>query len=123
MEKQYTEHTVIIPSHNTLEHLKNTYQSIKKYAPNVPMIIIDDASEDGTDVWLNTLSDKNLTVIIGKERKGHTYWYDEGMRRAQTPIVSILHSDMIIGPGYFENMLKHLKPLSIVCAVYCFSMF
>jgi hypothetical protein len=23
---------------------------------------------------------------------------------------------MIIGPGYFENMLKHLKPLSIVCA-------
>lgn len=116
MEKRNEQHTVIIPSHNTLEHLKNTYQSIKKYAPNVPMIIIDDASEDGTDIWLNTLNDKNLTVIIDKERKGHTYWYDEGMRRAQTPIVSILHSDMIIGPGYFENMLKHLKPLSVVCA-------
>ena len=116
MEKRNEQHTVIIPSHNTLEHLKNTYQSIKKYAPNVPMIIIDDASEDGTDIWLNTLNDKNLTVIIDKERKGHTYWYDEGMRRAKTPIVSILHSDMIIGPGYFENMLKHLKPLSVVCA-------
>ena len=116
MEKRNQQHTVIIPSYNTLEHLKNTYQSIKKYAPNVPMIIIDDASEDGTDVWLNSLDDKNLTIIIGKERKGHTYWYDEGMRRAKTPIVSILHSDMIIGPGYFENMLKHLKPLSVVCA-------
>jgi len=116
MEKRNEQHTVIIPSHNTLEHLKNTYQSIKKYAPNVPMIIIDDASEDGTDIWLNTLNDKNLTVIIDKERKGHTYWYDEGMRRAKTSIVSILHSDMIIGPGYFENMLKHLKPLSVVCA-------
>jgi hypothetical protein len=102
MEKTNAQHTVIIPSHNTLEHLKNTYASIKKFAPNVPMIIIDDASEDNTDKWLESLVDDKLTVIIDKERKGHTYWYDEGMRRAKTDIVSILHSDMIIGPGYFE---------------------
>ena len=48
MEKRNEQHTVIIPSYNTLGHLKNTYQSIKKYAPNVSMIIIDDASKDGT---------------------------------------------------------------------------
>ena len=116
METKNAQHTVIIPSYNTLGHLKNTYQSIKKYAPNVPMIIIDDASEDGTDVWLNSLNDDKLTVIIDKERKGHTYWYDEGMRRAKTEIVSILHSDMIIGPNYFENMLKHLEKGKVVCA-------
>ena len=110
METKNAQHTVIIPSYNTLGHLKNTYQSIKKYAPNVPMIIVDDASEDGTDIWLNNLNDDKLTVIIDKERKGHTYWYDEGMRRAKTDIVSILHSDMIIGPNYFENMLKYYIP-------------
>ena len=110
------QHTVIIPSHNTLEHLKNTYKSIKKFAPKVPMIIIDDASEDGTDKWLETLDDNLLTVIIDKQRKGHTYWYDEGMRLAKTDIVSILHSDMIIGPEYFENMLKHLEKGKVVCA-------
>ena len=116
METKNAQHTVIIPSYNTLGHLKNTYQSIKKYAPNVPMIIVDDASEDGTDIWLNNLNDDKLTVIIDKERKGHTYWYDEGMRRAKTDIVSILHSDMIIGPNYFENMLKHLEKSKVVCA-------
>ena len=116
METKNAQHTVIIPSYNTLGHLKNTYRSIKKYAPNVPMIIVDDASEDGTDIWLNNLNDDKLTVIIDKERKGHTYWYDEGMRRAKTDIVSILHSDMIIGPNYFENMLKHLEKGKVVCA-------
>lgn len=116
MENKHIEHTVIIPSHNTLEHLKNTYQSIKKYAPKVNMIIIDDASEDGTSKWLSNLNDDYLQTIISKERKGHTYWYDEGMRRAKTNIVSILHSDMIIGPGYFENMLKHLEKGKVVCA-------
>ena len=116
MEKRNESHTVIIPSHNTLEHLKNTYQSIKKFAPNVSLIIIDDASEDGTGTWLQTLKDTLLTVVIGEQRKGHTYWYDEGMRLAKTDIVSILHSDMIIGPGYFENMLKHLEKGKVVCA-------
>jgi len=110
-------HTVIIPSFNTLHHLKNTYTSLGKYAPEADIIIIDDASEDGTAEWLDSLSDnKKLTVIMSSERKGHTYWYDEGMRRAKTDVVSILHSDMIIGPGYFENMIKHLEKGTVVCA-------
>lgn len=108
--------TVIIPSHNTLEHLKNTYTSVRKYYPTIPMIIIDDASTDGTDHWLRSLTDIALVIIIDPERKGHTFWYDEGMRRSTTEIVSILHSDMMIGPNYFENMAKHLRRGSVVCA-------
>ena len=109
-------HTVVIPSYNTLAHLKNTYESIKKYASDVNIIIIDDASIDGTSEWLYTLEDNHLEVIISEKRRGHTYWYDEGMRRANTDIVSILHSDMIIGPGYFDNLLKHLERGKVVCA-------
>ena len=109
-------HTVIIPSYNTLPHLKNTYESLKRYAPEVDILVIDDAPEDGTWEWLNSLRDNKLQVIIGPKREGHTYWYDEGMRHADTDIVSILHSDMIIGPGYFENMLKHLERGKVVCA-------
>ena len=109
-------HTVIIPSYNTLPHLKNTYESIKRYAREVDLIIIDDASNDGTAEWLHTIDDSRLQIIISEQRRGHTYWYDEGMRRAKTDIVSILHSDMIIGPGYFENLLKHLERGRVVCA-------
>ena len=109
-------HTVIIPSYNTLQHLQNTYKSLLQYGNGVKIIIIDDASEDGTAKWLESLKNKNLQIIISPKRKGHTYWYDEGMRLAKTEIVSILHSDMIIGPNYFENLLKHLKPGKVVCA-------
>ena len=109
-------HTVIIPSYNTLPHLKNTYESIKRYGGDVDIIIIDDASEDGTAEWLIELDDERLNRVLSPERKGHTYWYDEGMRLAETDIVSILHSDMIIGPGYFDNLLKHLERGKVVCA-------
>lgn len=108
--------TVIVPSHNTVNHLKNTYTSIRKFYPNIPLIIIDDASTDGTDEWLMSLSDSNLTIIVDRTRKGHTFWYDEGMRLAKTDICAILHSDMMIGPLYFENLLKNLKKNTVVCA-------
>jgi GT2 family glycosyltransferase len=107
-------HTVIIPSYNTLPHLKNAISSLYRYAPDVDIIVIDDASTDGTAEYIKAL--KVFKAIVSKERRGHTYWYDEGMRLAQTEIVSILHSDMIIGPGYFENMLKHLRRGKVVCA-------
>lgn len=116
MQTMLNNTTVIVPSHNTLEHLKNTYQSIRKYYPTIKLIMIDDASSDNTDTWLQSLTDVNLTCIVDKERKGHTFWYDEGMRQSTTDIVSILHSDMMIGPNYFENMLKHLRRGSVVCA-------
>ena len=108
--------SLIIPSYNTLNHLKNTYESVRKYYTDIEMVIINDGSEDGTSEWLESLEDKNVIKINSKERKGHTYFYDEGMKQATNEIVSILHSDMVIGPNYLENQLKHLKKGTVVCA-------
>jgi len=47
---------------------------------------------------------------------GHTVLYDVGISLAETPIVSILHSDMIVTQNYVGNMLKNLAPLSVVSA-------
>ena len=38
------------------------------------------------------------------------------MRQATNEIVGIMHSDMIIGPNYIENTLKHLERGKVVCA-------
>jgi hypothetical protein len=46
---------------------------------------------------------------------GHTVLYDKGIELAETKIVGILHADMIVGPNYIENMIKHLKPGVVVC--------
>jgi glycosyltransferase involved in cell wall biosynthesis len=108
--------SLIIPSYNTEKHLVNTYNSVRKYYKNVEMVIINDGSTDNTYEWLEALEDNNVIKINSKERKGHTFFYDEGMRQATNEIVGILHSDMVIGPNYLENMLKHLERGKVVCA-------
>tara|TARA_Y100000592_G_scaffold100941_1_gene183918 strand:- start:176 stop:1339 length:1164 start_codon:yes stop_codon:yes gene_type:complete len=115
MEKKHNI-SLIIPSYNTEKHLINTYNSVRKYYKNIEMVIINDGSTDNTSEWLDSLEDKNVIKINSKERKGHTFFYDEGMKHATNEIVGILHSDMIIGPNYIENMLKHLKKGKVVCA-------
>ena len=42
--------------------------------------------------------------------------YDKGIELVKTDIIGILHVDMIVGPNYIENLLKHLKPQTVVCA-------
>ena len=108
--------SLIIPSYNTEKHLINTYNSVRKYYKDVEMVIINDGSTDNTSEWLDNLEDNNVIKINSKERKGHTFFYDEGMRQATNEIVGIIHSDMIIGPNYIENTLKYLKRGKVVCA-------
>lgn len=109
--------SIVIPSHNNLRHLKNAYASIRKHASEVELILIDDASTDGTYEWMEELStqDKNLIVLKSDKRKGHTILYDEGIKAATKDIVGIMHADMIMGPNYVQNMVKHIKPGIVVC--------
>jgi GT2 family glycosyltransferase len=107
--------TLIIPSYNNLRHLKNCYHSIREHYPDVKLVLIDDGSNDGTYEWMYSLENKNITYLRESNRVGHTILYDKGIKYANTPIVGILHADMIVGPNYLENMLKHLKPKTVVC--------
>jgi len=109
--------SLIIPSYNNLRHLKNVYASIQKHAPNAEVILMNDGSADGTSEWFRDLAGSvNLQLYEQEERVGHTILYDKGIELATNDIVGILHADMIIGPLYIENMLKHLQPGKVVCA-------
>lgn len=112
--------SLIIPSHNNLRHLKNVYESIIKHAPQSEVILLDDGSTDGTWEWISELAElhqhREVKVYQSNKRVGHTILYDVGIKMATNDIVGILHADMIIGPNYVENLVKHLKPRTVVCA-------
>lgn len=109
--------SIVVPSHNNLRHLKNAYQSIRKHGPEVEIVMIDDASTDGTYEWMNEVykEDNNVIILKSDDRKGHTILYDLGIEHATNQIVGIMHADMIMGPNYVENTVKHLKPGTVVC--------
>jgi glycosyltransferase involved in cell wall biosynthesis len=113
--------TFIIPVRNNQKYAKQAYESIRRYHPSEHWIILlDDASTDNTWEWIQQLIKTDEKVIgylnESKERIGHTVLYDLGVKIVTTEIISILHSDMVITKNYVENILKHLKPNTVVSA-------
>jgi glycosyltransferase involved in cell wall biosynthesis len=115
----YQRVTFIIPCRNNLKYLKQAINSIEDcYGDTHNIVILDDASNDGTWEWIESLNKPYIKTYRneGPERVGHTILYDIGISLAETPVVTILHSDMIVTQNYVGNMLKNLTPLSVVSA-------
>ena len=111
----------IMPNYNTREFMLMAYHSIRKHYPTNEIFILDDGSTDDSWDWLvrQKMIDDNLRVWhreIGDKPLGHCVTYDLGIRSCKGPLFSIMHSDMIIGEGYLENLVKHWKPKTCVCA-------
>jgi glycosyltransferase involved in cell wall biosynthesis len=118
---KYQRITFIIPCRNNLRFLQQAISSIEEhYNDTHDIVILDDASTDDSWEWIEQYGSNKRNVLTyrngGPDRVGHTVLYDIGIQLAKTPIVSILHSDMIVTPNYVGNMLKHLKPMSVVSA-------
>jgi glycosyltransferase involved in cell wall biosynthesis len=107
--------SIVIPSHNNLRHLKNAYTSIKKHAPEAEIVLYDDASTDETWEWITSLNDDKVIKLKSDTRVGHTILYDLGIKASTNDIVGIFHADMIMGPNYVENVIKHLRRGKVVC--------
>jgi glycosyltransferase involved in cell wall biosynthesis len=111
----------IIPSRNNLKYVQQAYKSIRESNGfHHEIVLLDDASNDGTWEWMQNTSAVDQNVIIyrneGPERLGHTILYDKGIELSTKKVFSILHADMIITPNYVDNLLKHLKRGTVVCA-------
>jgi len=110
--------TFVLPSRNNLEFLQLAYKSICNLETKHEILILDDASVDGTQDWIKSLKDDNLIIYHnpGPERVGIVGMFDKGIEMARTEIIFAFHADMIASPNLDKNILKYLKPGVVVSA-------
>jgi FkbM family methyltransferase len=110
--------TFVLPSRNNLEFLQLAYKSIRNLKTKHEILVLDDASTDGTQEWIKQLDDNDLITYHnpGPERIGIVGMFDKGIEMARTEIIFAFHADMIAGPNLDVNILKHLKPGTVVSA-------
>ena len=110
--------TFVLPSRNNLEFLQLTYKSIRDLETKHEVLVLDDASTDGTQEWIKSLNDKDLITYYnpGPERIGIVGMFDKGIEMARTEIIFAFHADMVACKDLDENILKYLKPGTVVSA-------
>ena len=110
--------TFVIPSRNNLEFLQLAYKSIRSLGTKHEVLVLNDASTDGTTEWIATQEDEDLLVYTnpGPERIGIVGMFDKGIEMARTDIIMAFHADMVVCRDFDTNILKHLEKGKIVSA-------
>lgn len=110
--------TFVIPSRNNLEFLQLAYDSIRRLDTNHEILVLNDASTDGTAEWIDAQDDKDLIVYHnpGPERIGIVGMFDRGIEMARTDIIMGFHSDMVVCRDFDKNIIKHLEKGKVVSA-------
>ena len=110
--------TFVIPSRNNLEFLQLAYQSIRNLETQHEILVLNDASTDGTQEWIDSLNDEDLITHHnpGPDRIGIVGMFDKGIEMARTDIIMAFHSDMVAAPVIDIHILKRLEKGTVVSA-------
>lgn len=101
--------SLIILTHNGLEHTKNCLRSIEAHTPEPhELIIVDNASSDGTLDYLReyVATHDNVRIIANRTNRGFAAGNNQGLALARGAYVLLLNNDTIVTDGWLTRMLK-----------------
>ena len=115
-------HTIVVVTYNRLSLLQECVDAIlNQTRPYDRVVIVDNASTDGTGAYLDSLRDNPLFVILSEENNlGGAGGFAEGIRAAyqQKPEwITIIDDDSILEPDFLEQIQRGIdeQPETCVC--------
>jgi GT2 family glycosyltransferase len=105
--------SIVIPTYNGLGHLQRLLPSVRRHAPpGTQVIVVDDASSDGTSGWLKTRHPW-VEVVVLSANEGFCGAVNAGVARARGDVVELLNNDTEVAPGWAEPALAHFGDATI----------
>jgi len=103
--------TAVIVNFNTQTLLKRAYKSFRGFYPGVPIIIVDNGSNDASAILVKELAGKpNVSTILFDHNVGHGPAMDKAIRAIDTPYVFTLDTDTeTIAGGFLQQMVNLMK--------------
>lgn len=111
--------SIILLSYNTLAVTKLCVESIRKFTAkgSYEIIMIDNASKDGSVEWLR--EQKDIACVFNKQNEGFPRACNQGLAMARGTELLLLNNDTIVTPHWLENLLAALYSRPSVGAVGC----
>jgi glycosyltransferase involved in cell wall biosynthesis len=106
--------SVVIPTHNRVELLKNAVESVLKQTyEDYEMIIVDDGSTDGTGEFLKGLRNDRMSFHRFQEPVGGNLARNKGITMASGEFVAFLDDDDEWMPEKLEKQMKLFEDNSV----------
>ena len=100
--------SVMIPSYNSINYLRDTINSVLAQAPPVEEMqfeVIDDCSTDGdVEALVKEIGKGRVSFFRQPQNIGHYRNFEFCINRAKGKFVHILHGDDIVKPGFYQEI-------------------
>ena len=106
--------SLLVGLKNNLNYNKHFYETTRTLYPDVEICFVSYGSTDGTHKWLESLSDNNLKYFYSDEQQTFSDTFNRAAELATRDYVAYLHNDIVLAPGFVENLEKHVSPDNIV---------
>lgn len=106
--------SLLVGLRNNLDYNKHFYQTTRELYPDVEICFVSYGSTDGTHEWLDSLQDSNLKYFYSEESKTFSDTFNKAAELATRDYVAYLHNDIVLAPGFIENIEKHVGVDNIV---------
>lgn len=98
--------SIVIPVYNRKADLPRCLNSIQTSYEHYEVIVVDDASTDGSFELLQTLDIKNLRIFKNKENRGVNYTRNRGIEQATGDYIFFLDSDDKLFPDGLDTIVN-----------------
>jgi GT2 family glycosyltransferase len=109
--------SLIILTYNNLDYTRQCLESIfsKTIYPNYEIVVVDNASTDGTPDYLQTVAatHPNMRLVLNKENRGFAAGNNQGVAAASGAYIAYLNNDIVVTPGWLSGLLTHLSDPAI----------
>jgi GT2 family glycosyltransferase len=104
--------SIVILVRNGLAYTKMCIASLFEsgWHPGDELIIVDNASSDGTGEYLSELSRNNefIRIVFNQDNVGFAAGNNQGLRLATGDILILLNNDTLVPPGWRDGLIRWL---------------
>lgn len=100
--------SISIACFNNLAFTKQCLESLFRNTEDYELIIVDNASTDGTFEYIKSLMDqgKKITLIQNDQNAGFAYAHNQALKEAKGEYFCALNNDIICLKGWLSEMIK-----------------
>nr|AYQ71433.1 glycosyltransferase family 2 protein [Cohnella candidum] len=101
--------SIVIPTHNQLAHLKKCLESVEKHTESAyEILVVDNASADGTAEYLKSLRGR-IRFCVLEENRGFSGAVNIGLMMAKGRTIVLLKPDTWVTGNWLQNLLVCLN--------------
>ncbi|MEW8959496.1 MAG: glycosyltransferase, partial [Moorella sp. (in: firmicutes)] len=113
IQNLYPKASIIILTHNNIHFTRLCVDSIYRNTlwPNFELIIVDNASTDGTREYLKELVQQhsNIRLILNEHNEGFARANNQGIRASTGKYIVLLNNDTIVTRGWLGRLIRYLE--------------